>query len=195
MQKESDCTHEETVFSSVNGHLGPDGGAIEVKQCHYGKNLIPLHEYEDERWLGSCKVSTQGRSPAYVYLSIEPVTDQICFVKVDTHRERCVKCLGLHFGKDAKCIQRVREDWNSANPLKPAGFESVSKRQKFNSDDYQFSTVFWPQRDHNDPIVKILAVDWTLRSSAGEFALLPAAPAACCTAFQFFKKRMPFLQG
>jgi len=161
---------------------------VEVRASQYGNNLIPLHEYEDDAWLGSCKVATQGRSPAYVYLFIDPLTGQICFVKVDTHKQRCVKCLDSHFGEDAKCIQSVRDDWNDSHSDEPAGFGSVTYRRDFECDEDQFPYEYWPQRDPKNPIIKTLAEDLALRSRAGERAFF--ASSAChmlhCVPFSTF---------
>lgn len=55
------CLHEKTVHFAINDLFpsGMNGGPVHVGE-HFGQNLTPVFEYEDETWGDSCIRQSKG---------------------------------------------------------------------------------------------------------------------------------------
>jgi hypothetical protein len=170
-QGESDgeyrCLHEKTVHCAIND-LFPsdiDGGPVHVGE-HFGQNLIPVFEYEDKTWGGSCIRQSQGRSRAFIYYYADPSNTATCMLKVDCHKGLSVRCLdGGHFGRKADCCQAVLHDFNHRYPEQPAGFatEQTSRGADFSDCDVGDIIPFWWPKSDMESTAFCSEPDWRKR--------------------------------
>jgi hypothetical protein len=148
---------------------------VRVHDEHFGASIVPLYEYEDKNWSGSCVKQTPGRSSSSVYLYTHPDTGELCFVKSDTHICRHVTCLGgAHFGETVKCCVEVREHWNRLHPDDSAQFVPEHRRPVVvNPPDSggHIEDICWPHDCSNNLFTAKLCMDWSLRNPNSEWCV------------------------
>ena len=195
-QEEYNCVHEKTTHCAINGlFLGVpagEGGPVRVRDEHFGASVVPLYEYEDNTWGGSCVLPTPGRSSASIYFYTDPDTSEYCLAKSDTHLSRTVRCMGCtHFGEKAKCCVAVRDHWNRSHPDDLAQFVPEYRRPIVVNPpvaDVNFEDMSsWPQDHSKDPFIAQLCVDWKERDPNGESLLA----VFFCFCFQFLGHLSP----
>lgn len=140
---------------------------MRVSDEHFGCSLVPLHEYENGSWGGSCITASRGRASAKFFLWTDPDTSETCFVKMNIHRDLVVKCEGgAHFGEKASCCKGVLDYWNGLHPNDLAQFVPAPRRPVVvdpQVPDVDIEDNFWPHDDSSDVFIANLCKDWKER--------------------------------
>jgi hypothetical protein len=143
--------------------------------------------------------SSQGRSRANAFLWSGD-DDQHCLVRVQTHRDLVVRCMGgTHLGQKAACCRDVQQAWNDANPQNPAGLFSkpVPFAPRVDTTSKKFLQLSegegWPFDEPGSELNNVMAKEWMDRDPDRECLLFVSA--GQCTRNSTTNEKKKILSG
>jgi hypothetical protein len=172
--------HCQTVYRYQTELFDPSLGEGPMRadeSSQLSQRVTALSSFEDPSWDISLLSSSQGRSPANVFLW-SGENDQHCLVRVQKHRELVVRCMGgTHVGHKAACCRDVQQAWNAENPRNLAGLfaKPVPFAPSVDTTSQKFLLLSegegWPFDEPGSELNNVMTKEWMDRDPYREYLL------------------------